>query len=100
MQVAEPLGPCAERQSLHNILRTPEVECFEISVAMRSASILVQPVRPSSKACTNSVSATFIFRRVCRAFGVVERYVRFPDNLSLLIYPTPHCLYCAGLFCA
>ena len=33
MQVAEPLGRCAERQSLHNILRTPEVECFEIRVA-------------------------------------------------------------------
>ena len=30
-----------------------------------------------------ALSWTFIFRRVCRAFGVVERYVRFPDNLSL-----------------
>ena len=43
----------------------------------------VQPVKSSSKTCRKAASASFIFRRVCRAFGVVERYVRFPDNLSL-----------------
>jgi hypothetical protein len=42
--------------------------------------------------------STFIFRRVCRAFGVFERYVCFPDNL--LIFPAAHCRYCAGLYYA
>jgi hypothetical protein len=50
-------------------------------------------LRPS-KTSRKSTSATFIFRRVCRAFGVVERCVRFPDNL--LIYPAAHCRKCAG----
>ena len=40
----------------------------------------VQPVKSSSKTCRKAASASFIFSRAC---GVVERYVRFPDNLSL-----------------
>jgi hypothetical protein len=45
-----------------------------------------------------ALSWTFIFRRVCRAFGVVERCVRFPDNL--LIYPAARCRKCADCYYA